>query len=85
MTVGRDYMLAKPDRPSLPKEFIDTRVIPLAVNITGEVEVMVNRAAVRLRVRPSAIVAGIAGLACLGLVGVVRGRSRGRRPGPRGR
>jgi hypothetical protein len=35
VVIGRDYLLKKPVRPSAPKLFLDTRVVPLAVNIAG--------------------------------------------------
>jgi hypothetical protein len=75
MTVGRDYMLEKPPGPSLPKWFIDTRIIPIGVNIAGSLEVALDRAAARTGLRPSVILVGAVGLACVGLAGAMR-RSR---------
>jgi hypothetical protein len=80
MTVGREYMLVKPGRPSLPKQFIDTQIIPMGVNIAGAVEVALDRAAARTGVRPSVILMGAVGLACLGVAGWVRSRERHRLP-----
>jgi hypothetical protein len=83
MTVGRDYMLTKPSAPSVPKQFIDTQIVPFGVNIAGDLEVALDRAADRLGVRPSLLVAGAIGLACFGLVGLWRGRERDRPSVPR--
>lgn len=80
--VGREYLLEKPPRPSVPKQFLDNQIIPLGVNIAGSIEVAVDRAADRLGVRPSVIVVGALGLTCLGLVGLMRGRERQRLPVP---
>ena len=62
MTVGRDYMLKKTTGPSAPKFFIDTELVPRLVNAVGRGEVMLDRTAVRLGVRPSVLVAGAAGI-----------------------
>ena len=72
MIIGRDYMLRKPQGPSAPKVFFDTRVIPLAVNAVGALEVALDRAARRGGVRPSILLAGIAGVASLLLIGLRR-------------
>jgi hypothetical protein len=65
MTVGRDYLLKKPSGPSGPKLFLDTRVVPLAVNVAGGLEVALDRAAHRTGLRPAVMLAGIASLLSL--------------------
>ena len=75
MTVGRDYMLKKPAGPSAPKLFLDTQLVPLAVNLAGGVEVAVDRLAVRTGVRPSVVVAGFAGLLSFVLFRLLRRRA----------
>jgi hypothetical protein len=64
MTVGRDYLMKQPSRPSAPKVFLDTRVIPSAVNAAGSLEVALDRVAVRTGLRPVVILTGsaVAGL-----------------------
>jgi hypothetical protein len=64
MTVGRDYLMKQPSRPSAPKVFLDTRVIPSAVNAAGSLEVALDRVAVRTGFRPVVILTGsaVAGL-----------------------
>lgn len=74
MTVGRDYMLKEQSGPSAPKLFLDTKVVPLAANVAGRVEVRLDRAATTVGVRPSAIVAGVAGGLMLSLVALLRSR-----------
>ncbi|ACB25718.1 hypothetical protein SR39_18980 [Methylobacterium radiotolerans] len=80
MAVGRDYLLRKPSGPSNPKLFLDTQVVPLAVNIAGSLEVALDRAAARTGVRPALILAGATGLIGLGLVRLLtrRGAAKGR-------
>lgn len=56
MLIDRDYLLEKPSGPSAPKLFFDQKVVPLAVNMAGAVEVALVRAAERSGVRPSVIV-----------------------------
>ena len=58
MTVGRDYLMKQPSRPSVPKLFLDTRIVPGAVNIAGSVEVALDRAAQRTGLRPLVILIG---------------------------
>jgi hypothetical protein len=72
MLIGRDYLLKKPGRPSGPKLFLDTQVVPLAVNVAGGLEVVVDRTARRLGVRPALILAGAAGLASLSVLVLAR-------------
>ncbi|MDR6146537.1 hypothetical protein QE363_002330 [Sphingomonas sp. SORGH_AS870] len=60
MTVGRDYMLKKTTGPSAPKYFIDTQIVPRLVNAVGRGEVLLDRSAVRLGIRPSVLVGGAA-------------------------
>ena len=74
MTVGRDYMLKKTTGPSAPKFFIDTELVPRLVNAVGRGEVMLDRSAVRLGVRPSILVAGAASALALLILGTRRGR-----------
>ena len=74
MVIGRDYLLEKPSGPSAPKLFLDTQVVPLAVNIAGGLEVALDRAAARTGLRPAVILTGVVGLASLALVRVLRGR-----------
>lgn len=77
MTIGRDYMLKKPAGPSAPKLFLDTKIVPLAVNIAGGVEVALDRASVRTGVRPSVILAGVTGILSLVLLRLLRHRTTG--------
>jgi hypothetical protein len=56
--------------------FLDTRVVPLAVNIAGELEVALDRASVRTGIRPAVILAGVTGVVTLVLFRLLRGRSR---------
>ena len=65
MIIGRDYLLKKPSGPSVPKVIFDTRVVPLAVNGVGRIEVLLARSSSRWGVRPAVIVAGVAGLVSL--------------------
>ena len=72
MLVDRDYMLKKSSGPSSPKLFLDTKVIPLAVNAAGWIEVALDRASRRSGVRPAVILAGTAGLLSCVLLGLWR-------------
>ena len=74
MVIGRDYILRKPGRPSGPKLFLHTQVVPLAANIAGGLEVAVDGAARRFGVRPAAVLAGAAGLASLSVLYFARRR-----------
>lgn len=74
MTVDRDYMLKKTSGPSAPRFFIDTQLVPRLVNVIGRREVMLDRTAVRLGVRPSVLVAGAAGVLAMLAFGAGRGR-----------
>jgi hypothetical protein len=74
VTVGRDYMLKKPGGPSAPKLFLDTQVVPLAVNLAGRLEVALDRASARTGVRPSVILAGVTGALSLALLRLMRRR-----------
>ena len=56
MLIDRDYLLEKPPGPSAPKRFFDQRIVPLAVNGAGALEVGLVRAAGRSGLRPSVIV-----------------------------
>jgi len=75
MLITRDYLLRKPAGPSAPKQWFDTRVIPLAVDAAGAFEVALDRAAVRSGLRPSVILAGLAAAASLALFGLMRRRA----------
>lgn len=75
MIVGRDYLLHKPPGPSAPKLFLDTAIIPLAVNAAGGLETALERASVRLGVRPAVILAGVTGALSFGLFALLRRRS----------
>jgi hypothetical protein len=66
MVVGRDYMLKKPSGPSAPKLFLDTKLVPAAVNMLGAAEVALDRLSVRTGLSPRTIVAGAAGLGSFG-------------------
>ena len=74
MIIGRDYLLRKPAGPSAPKLFLDTRVVPVAVNMAGAVEVALDRAAARTGVRPALIVAGATTALALVVLGLLRNR-----------
>lgn len=79
MLIGPDYLLKKPERPSVPKVFFDTQVVPIAANLAGGCEVALDRTARRLRVRPMVIVAGALGLAGMSLAGLSTLRRQRRR------
>ena len=76
MIISRDYMLKKPEGPSKPKRFLDVHVVPRVANIAGAMEVALDRASVRLGVRPSLLLVCLAGLLSFGLIGFLRGRRR---------
>ena len=78
MLIGRDYLLKKPGRPSGAKLFLDTQIVPLAVNVAGGLEGAVDRTARRLGVRSAVILAGAAGLASLSVLVLAR-RTRAQR------
>jgi len=67
MVVGRNYLLKKPTGPSTPKLFLDTKLVPAAVNVLGAAEVALNRASVRTGVSSGMLLAGAASLGSLGL------------------
>ena len=75
MAVGRDYLLEKPRGPSAPKLFLDTKVVPLIVNVASGLEVALDRAAARSGLRPAVIVAGVTGALSLIFFRLVRKRS----------
>ncbi|HEX8415189.1 MAG TPA: hypothetical protein VF637_15100 [Sphingomicrobium sp.] len=66
MVVSRDYMLKQPSGPSAPKLFLDTKLVPAAVNILGDSEVALNRASLRTGLS-AGLILGIAGLGSVGL------------------
>jgi hypothetical protein len=68
VTIGPDYMLRKPSGPSAPKLFFDAKVVPMAVNVAGAMEVVLDRASVRTGVRPALLLTGLLGLASAGLL-----------------
>ena len=74
MIIGRDYLLKKQAGPSRPKLFLDTRVVPWAVNLAGGLEVALDRASSRTGVRPAVILAGVAGFLSLALIRLWRER-----------
>jgi hypothetical protein len=75
MVVSRDYMLKQPSGPSAPKLFLDTKVVPAAVNVLGDAEVMLSRASLRTGLSGRVILGGIAGLSSAGLCWLLlRGR-----------
>lgn len=67
MVVGRDYMLKQPSSPSAPKLFLDTKLVPAAVNILGDAEVALNRTSLHTGLSARVILGGIAGLGSVGL------------------
>lgn len=75
MTVGRDYLMKQPSRPSAPKRFLDTRIIPAAVNAAGSLEVALDRAAVRTGLRPIVILTGGAVAGALAALSLWRNRT----------
>ena len=78
LTVTRDYMLRKDAGPSAAKLLFDTRAVPLAVNMAGSLEVALNRAAARSGLRPSLILAVLAGAGALAVLRLVRASRRTR-------
>ena len=74
MTVGRDYLMKQPAGPSAPKLYLDTRIVPRAVNAVGSLEVALDRAAVRTGLRPAALLTGGAAAALLTVLGLWRKR-----------
>ncbi|MEG3164781.1 hypothetical protein U1701_09265 [Sphingomonas sp. PB2P19] len=76
MTVGRDYLLKQPSGPSAPKLFLDTRIIPGAVNLAGGFEVALDRIAKRTGLRPAMIFTGGIAAACFVIFGLRRPRDR---------
>ena len=76
MVVGRNYMLKKPSGPSAPKVYLDTQVVPFAVNAVGGLEVALNRVSARTGIRPVLILAGVATLAIFAAFRVQRNRSK---------
>ncbi|MCR0984267.1 hypothetical protein [Roseomonas populi] len=76
MIIGRDYLLKKPAGPSAPKLFLDTKVVPFAVNVAGGLEVALDRASVRTGIRPSVILAGVTGVLSFALLRLLRNRNR---------
>ena len=72
MTIDRDYMLRKPPGPSATQLFVDTRIVPLVVNMAWDLEVTLNRASVRTGLRPAIIVCGATGILFLTLLRLFR-------------
>lgn len=52
MVVGRDYLLKKTRGPDAARHFLNTRVVPGAVNTLGAVEVALERAGRLTHIRP---------------------------------
>jgi hypothetical protein len=67
MVVTRDYMLKQRSGPSAPKLFLDTKVVPAAVNMLGGAEVALNRASARTGLNGRVILGGVAVLGSAGL------------------
>jgi hypothetical protein len=65
--VDREYLLKKPAGPSAPKLFLDTQIVPAAVNAIGSVEVALSRISARTGVRPALLLAGAAGIMAFGM------------------
>jgi len=80
LPIGRDYLLKKTAGPSKPKLFLDTQIVPLAVDAAHSLEVALNRASVRSGVRPAVLVAGLGSLVSLGVVQWLRHRRAADRP-----
>ena len=78
MTVGRDYLLNKPRRPSGVRSFLHTRIVPLAVNAAGTLEAALERVSVRTGVRPAALLAASTGVLTLTLFYLARRRAASR-------
>lgn len=74
MAIHRDYMLQKASGPSAPKQFLDHRIVPLAVNAAGALEVGLYRVSDRTGIRPAVIVTGV--LAGVSLLLVSQWRNR---------
>ena len=81
MLVDRDYLLKKPSGPSAPKLFLDTQIVPAAVNSLGGVEVALSRVSARTGIRPAFVLAGSAGLLSYGLFRLLTHRAAARRHG----
>lgn len=75
MLIDRDYLLKEPSGPSAPKLFLDTRILPLAVNALGRVEVALSSASARTGIRPAVILAGVAGVLSIALVQLLTRRN----------
>jgi hypothetical protein len=83
MVVDRDYMLKQPSGPSAPKLFLDTKLVPAAVNMLGAMEVALERASARTGVGTARLLAGVAGLGALGIgVLLFRAGAKPVRPAP---
>ena len=77
MTIHRDYMLKKPSGPSMPKRFLDQRLVPLAVSAVGVLEVELYRVSDRTGIRPALLMTGL--MAGVSFLLLSRWRGRGRR------
>ena len=62
--IDRSYMLDQPPPPSALKQFLDLKLIPIAIDATGALEILVERIAVQGRQRPIAAVGMAFGLGC---------------------
>jgi hypothetical protein len=77
MVVGRDYMLKESTGPSAPKLFLDTKVVPAAVNLLGGLEVALDRTSARTGLSVRTLLAGAAGVGSVSLYWLLtRARAR---------
>src|ERR1700712_2327362 len=60
--ISPDYMLEKPPGPSAAKVFLDTRVIPAAIDIAGTCEVALEQASKRTGLSVPVLLTGIGAL-----------------------
>ncbi len=62
--IDRSYMLDQPPPPSALKQFLDLTLVPIVIDVTGAVEILVERIAVQGRQRPIAAVGVAFGVGC---------------------
>lgn len=67
MLINRDYLLKRPSGPSASKQFLDQKILPLAVNALGRVEVAISRTSARTSVRSAVIVASMVAVVSISL------------------
>jgi hypothetical protein len=63
--VDKSYMLEKPPAPGPGKRFLNTVVLPFAIDLAGSGEVALQRLSERSGIRSAVLVAGVAGGAVL--------------------